>query len=105
MAIVRITEIPENRRWSNVDLEMEVRSFRGATAAIAQNLRETANNTFRNQVMRLWSRHGRSGGFAFRNGRNNDSWVLFEYIEKPKELSWACCTSSIGPVCEHRKGL
>ena len=84
MAVVRITEVPNNRREMTTDVEMEVRGFRGATAVIARDLRHSASNEWRNEVMRLWAKNGRAGGFAVRNsirGAMLDSWVLFEYVE------------------------
>lgn len=81
MAIVRIIDVPENRRNANTDVELEVRGFRGATAVIARDLRRSASNEWRNEVMRLWAKHGKAGGFAVRNGKHSDSWVMFEYVE------------------------
>jgi hypothetical protein len=84
MAIVRITEIPNNRREITTEVEIEVRGFRGATAVIAKDLRQSASDGFRNRVMRLWAKNGKAGGFAVRNsirGAMLDSWVLFEYVE------------------------
>ncbi|AXH49379.1 hypothetical protein HWB76_gp021 [Streptomyces phage Blueeyedbeauty] len=81
MAIVRIIDVPENRRDAHTDVEMEVRGFRGATAVIAKDLRRSASDSFRQEVMRLWAEHGKSGGFAVRNGKHTDSWVMFEYSE------------------------
>ncbi len=83
MAVVRITEIPQNRRDALVEMEVPVRGFRGATAVIARDLRHSADNEWRNKVMRLWAKAGRSGGFAYRNG-STDAWVLFEYEENTK---------------------
>lgn len=89
MAIVRITEVPSNRREMTADVEIEVRGFRGATAVIGRDLRHSASNEWRDMVMRLWAKHGRAGGFAVRNSIRSamlDSWVLFEYIEcRPHE--------------------
>lgn len=84
MAVVRITEVPQNRRDALVEMEVPVRGFRGATAVIARDLRHSASNEWRNEVMRLWAKHGRAGGFAVRNSIRSamlDSWVLFEYVE------------------------
>jgi hypothetical protein len=83
MAIVRITEVPNNRREITTEVEIEVRGFRGATAVIAKDLRQSASDGFRNRVMRLWAKNGKAGGFAVRNSHyaHVDSWVLFEYVE------------------------
>lgn len=80
MAIVRITWIPENRRAKEIELEMPVRGFRGATAVLAKDLRKTCTHDFRNRVMRLWAECGKSGGFTIRE-KHFDTWYSFEYQE------------------------
>lgn len=81
MAYVRITDVPDNRRDAQTEILQEVRGFRGATAVIARDLRANARDGWRTDVMRLWAKVGRHGGFAYRNGAHTDSWVLFEYVE------------------------
>lgn len=83
MPIVRITEIPENRRDAYVDIELEVRSFRAATAVVVKDLRDSVcSKEYSGRVTNLWLHNVRqSGGFATRNGKHTDSWVMYEYIE------------------------
>jgi hypothetical protein len=80
MAIVRIVAVPENRRAVATEVEEIVRGFRGATAVIAKDLRQTATHDFRNRVMRMWAECGKSGGFAIRE-KLYDVWYSFEYQE------------------------
>ncbi|UUG69557.1 hypothetical protein SEA_SHAM_257 [Streptomyces phage Sham] len=80
MATVRIVAVPENRRDTTTEVEETVRGFRGATAVIAKDLRQTATHDFRNRVMRQWAKCGKSGGFAIRE-KHFDVWYSFEYQE------------------------
>jgi hypothetical protein len=76
-----ITDVPVNRRELMWEIDEPVRNFRAATAILAKDLRKNATHEFRNMVMREWAKSGKSGGFAVRNGKHSDSWVMFEYKE------------------------
>lgn len=83
MPIVRITAIPENRRDTYVEVEMEVRNFRAATAVVVKDFRDSVcAKDYMRRVTKLWLHNVRqSGGFATRNGTHRDEWVMYEYIE------------------------